>query len=34
MTGWLGHFATILAAQDTLYVAGDGRVYAFRLRAQ
>ncbi|MBV8525573.1 MAG: PQQ-binding-like beta-propeller repeat protein [Acetobacteraceae bacterium] len=26
-------FATILAAEDALYVAGDARLYAFRLRA-
>jgi hypothetical protein len=26
----LGHFATILPAENTLYVAGDARVYAFR----
>jgi outer membrane protein assembly factor BamB len=27
----LGHFATILAAEDALYVAGHGRLYAFRV---
>jgi hypothetical protein len=26
----LGHFATVLPAENTLYVAGDARVYAFR----
>jgi len=30
MTG-LGHFATILVAENTLYVAGDGRLHAFRV---
>ena len=29
----LRHFATILAAAGRLYVAGDGRIFAFRPRA-
>ena len=29
----LRHFVTILAAEDRLYVAGDGRIYAFSFGA-
>jgi hypothetical protein len=30
----LHHFQTLIAAEDRLYVAADGRVYAFALRAR